>query len=246
LANYIVIPASSPGTANVGTVFNLYVTGVAVPANLQVTPAATGMTFSPGMVSVPSTGVASFTGTAIAAATYSIAFSNNGGLVDPSALSFTVGAGCYFSSQTDLENRWGQQNIATWSDTNGQGFANEQRIQAALTWAQQYINGRFYGAGLWSAQQSANMALGAFGQTLANEWTCVLAGYWLYTSRGLVDKEMEGKIAPAYHRALNEIELNAWSRLGGWDAPERWPQTDGGPIARWPNEFGTAPAPGPG
>jgi phage gp36-like protein len=246
VANYVVTVPITPGIAGVASTLSIYVVGVVVPGGLQITPAATGLMFSPTPVPVGSTGLATFTATATAPGTYSISFTNNGALADPAAVSLQIDVGCFYASQTDLETRWGTQNIATWSDTDSTGSANETRIQAALTWAANYINSSMYGAGIWTVQNGSNLALGPYSTILCNQWCCVLAAEWLYLSRGLQDEEYKSKIEPAAILAKNEIHTAAWGRLSGFDAVQRWPQTDGGPIAHNANDWGTAPAPGPG
>ena len=59
---------------------------------------------------------------------------------------YTGGAVGIYSAQTDLEARYGSQNIAAWSAVDGQSTANTQGIQIALTYADTVIQDYFRGS----------------------------------------------------------------------------------------------------
>jgi phage gp36-like protein len=84
----------------------------------------------------------------------------------------------YYATQDDVENRFGIDNIRIWSQLdNTVETADETRIQAALDYADAYINAFFRGS------QYAAPLVFATGGDVAKVWAATIAGEWLFRSR---------------------------------------------------------------
>lgn len=88
----------------------------------------------------------------------------------------------YYITQADIENVFGTENVATWSNLDSDSTtADTDRITAAIAWAEQEINDRFRG-GPYALPFSA---LSSGGLRPIIDWCAKLAGAWLYQSRGI-------------------------------------------------------------
>lgn len=85
-----------------------------------------------------------------------------------------------YISQTDIENVYGQTNVAIWSNLDGSSTsADATRIAAAIAYAEDHVDDRF--------RQSiyAVPIAGSSGSvpTKVKDWCAKLAGEWLYRGR---------------------------------------------------------------
>jgi phage gp36-like protein len=125
-----------------------------------------------------------------------------------------------YAAQTDIENVFGPYNVSRWSDmdnTNNPPVPNIQRIQAALDFSSADINNYFR-----DGPYQLPLSPSSDGQTLTF-WSAVIAGVWLYNSRGQRDREGAGnQYQPMLERVYAEMGLykGGAKRL---NAPRRWP-----------------------
>jgi phage gp36-like protein len=80
-----------------------------------------------------------------------------------------------YSTRTDLENKFGVDNILKWSDIECNGSVDASRIALAITTADEDIDDRFR-ATRYSLPFSPV-------PRKVSEWSAVLAGIWLFDSR---------------------------------------------------------------
>ena len=129
-----------------------------------------------------------------------------------------------FASQSDIEDQFGAVNVAIWSNldnvatSGGAPTANAQRIQAALDWGDATINDTFLVLGNYTTPLSPE----GTAAVLCRRWAAILAGSWLYLSRGLRDGDQQGNhlktmqdqvmAAMKQHRSHEKL-----------DAARRWP-----------------------
>jgi hypothetical protein len=132
-----------------------------------------------------------------------------------------------YASTDDLNNRWGPNNIAAWSDLDGDDsppIYNDARTQDGFNTTDAYIQGRFIDYGNYA------YPLQPLGSDIwrVKEWSRTLCGEWLYFNRGLRavtkgdDADMTGNaIKNAGDQVRREIEeYRARERL---NAARRWP-----------------------
>jgi phage gp36-like protein len=143
-----------------------------------------------------------------------------------------VAAG-YYAIQADIENVFGSYNVSRWSDmdnTSNPPNTNCARVQAALDYSTAEINNYFR-----DGPYELPLSLSSDPQTLTN-WSAVIAGAWLYFSRGQRDREGAGnQYLPMLQRIYADMALykGGTKRL---NAPRRWPT----PSA--PSAANTAPS----
>ena len=89
-------------------------------------------------------------------------------------------AGTYIED-TDLNNAWGTVNIAAWSDLTGGKTADDDRIDAAIAWAENRVENRFRRS---RYEVPFGKVDGEYDEQL-KYWMAVYAGNWLYQSRGI-------------------------------------------------------------
>lgn len=90
-----------------------------------------------------------------------------------------------YSTKTDIESVYGVTNVAVWSQLNesasraatGIPAADSARINAAIAYADAVIDDRFRG-GRYAVPLSPV-------SPIVTNWSAVLAGIWLYRSRGV-------------------------------------------------------------
>ena len=107
-----------------------------------------------------------------------------------------------YSAQSDIENRFGRDNIRKWSNLSGGTAADLTRIAAAIAWADAYIDGRFRGG-------RHTVPLTDTTEPVLVNWSRSLAGWWLYTSRGLRDDNDEADKLQADRDEIDK-EINAY------------------------------------
>jgi phage gp36-like protein len=94
-----------------------------------------------------------------------------------------------YAAQADVESQFGTKNVAAWSQLdNSQSSADVSRIQQALNFADAKIISTFASYGNYA------MPLAPVGTdaALVTRWAAVLAGAWLYQSRGMRDDDPQG------------------------------------------------------
>jgi hypothetical protein len=210
-------------SASLPTLFTIYATGGTVPDGLQITPAGIGLTITPSPVPVGSSGVATFTAIA-SPGTYTITFTNSGSLPDVDPITVVFGAQGQFATQGDIEDQFGITNVAVWSNldnnqTNAQTpTANVSRIQAALQWADAKIINLFFTQGNYT---TPIVPLGT-DVILLKRWDAILAGTWLYLSRGLRDDDAQGNhLKKLQDETIAEIMSHRGKEK--LNAARRWP-----------------------
>ena len=107
-----------------------------------------------------------------------------------------------YASLDDVVNRFGAENIATWSNTeNNDRELDYGRIVAALDYADNHINDRF-------RDSRYETPLSPISTTIKN-WAVTLAGVWLYESRG-ADELQEGARVHSlqFFRSMVEAEID--------------------------------------
>lgn len=105
-----------------------------------------------------------------------------------------------YIAQSDVESRWGTNNVLQWSNLdNSTTSADTTRIAAAITFAEAYVQDRLRG-GPYTIPFSANSS-GAM-ETLEHQMA-TLAGCWLYSSRGTNDTDTDAKL----DAARNDVDL---------------------------------------
>lgn len=96
-----------------------------------------------------------------------------------------------YSAQADLNNVWGSDNVAAWSDLTGGGTADTSRISQAIAWADRRIDNRFRRQSRYVIPFTVG-ADGTYDDQLV-DWSAVLAGDWLYRSRQVRRRRREGE-----------------------------------------------------
>ena len=141
-----------------------------------------------------------------------------------------------FAAQSDVEDQFGRANVAAWSQldnsqsTDGTAVADEDRILRALQWADAKINHIFCVQGNYAAPlvPQGDDAL------LLCRWAAVLAGAWLYLSRGLRDGDAVGNhLQRLEDEAIAEMTVCRASQH--LQAARRWP-TATSPVGYLPRE----------
>jgi phage gp36-like protein len=90
-----------------------------------------------------------------------------------------------YITQTDIENLFGIENVARWSQLdNSSTLADEGRISAAIEWAGAEVDMAF-------ADGPYELPLSP-ADAVVKHWAAVLAGAWLYSARGQADDDPQG------------------------------------------------------
>lgn len=100
---------------------------------------------------------------------------------------------------TDIEDRFGVENVARWSQLdNDVTTADLNRVQAAIDWSYATINDTL-------RDGPYAIPLSPVGQSVRS-WAATLAGWWLYSSRGLRDETPDGSFMQQhYDKAMREL-----------------------------------------
>ena len=133
-------------------------------------------------------------------------------------------AGTYINKD-DLEAEFGESNIIVWSNKeNTTGTANNTAVQAAIDYAERYVEDRFRGSKYAVPFVPKSGAL-----TTVIHWCIRLAGWKLYAARGLRDKDDEGNQLDGIKEDVN-AEIN--STLAGMRKldVELYTATPSGPV----------------
>jgi phage gp36-like protein len=131
-----------------------------------------------------------------------------------------------YASQSDIESQFGIDNVRVWSQLdNSLTTADLTRIQSALDFADAKIISTFAQFGNYATPLNPINE----GIPLARRWAAVIAGTWLYQSRGLRDTDPLGDHIA---RLTNLVELEMLRYRG----PDKFPASP-----RWPTA--TAPTP---
>jgi len=118
-----------------------------------------------------------------------------------------------YAQQSDIEDVFGTDNVATWSQLdNDVTTADTDRIARAIAWADAYINNRMRGL-RWRIP-----IVGTEASVIVTDWSANLCGWWLQRPRGSTEEMVEAKA-----RVDREIDMySAGTRQ--WDAGETDPQ----------------------
>lgn len=91
--------------------------------------------------------------------------------------------------ESDIQARFGIDNVNTWADLDNDDVPDAGRVDASIAYAEDRIDD-FFRDGRYAIPFAFR---GVISQTLKN-WAAVLAGWWLYTSRGMRDEEAGERI----------------------------------------------------
>jgi len=104
-------------------------------------------------------------------------------------------AGNYIS-QSDIENIFGVNNVIAYSNLDSDNTTvNITRVQAAIEWAESYVNSRFRNG-------KYQIPFPTTCKEVVN-WCATLAGIWLYEARGMRDGNEEGNKLSDKKREIN-------------------------------------------
>lgn len=90
-----------------------------------------------------------------------------------------------YITQSDVEARFGSENVAIWADLDNDGSADTGRVAAAISYAEGFMESSLRGTG-YTVPFSFNNTR---DQQLMKSMMAELAGWWLYTSRGIKEDE---------------------------------------------------------
>ena len=123
-----------------------------------------------------------------------------------------------YSTIADLNNCWGDPNIQAWSDLAGAGVPDTSRIAAAQAWADAQIDVLLIGG----PYALPLVILDASTRIVVTNWSTVLAGHWLYFSRGLLDKDEQGNKLEDRRKKIEEEIRGASQSRPRLNAQRRW------------------------
>lgn len=124
-----------------------------------------------------------------------------------------------YAAQSDVESQFGIDNVRVWSQLdNTQTAADVSRIQQALNYADGKIISTFANYGNYVTPLAP---LGT-DVALVTRWAAVIAGAWLYQSRGLRDEDSEGDHV-AQLQSQVEAEMQRYRGGEKLNAARRWP-----------------------
>ena len=105
-----------------------------------------------------------------------------------------------YISKSDVETVFGISNVATWSNLdNTQAGANEDRIDAAIAYAEAAINDWLRGGRYAVPITGTSVAV----PRVVVDWAAKYAGVWLYQSRGQLDTDETGNKLTAIKEAVD-------------------------------------------
>jgi len=108
-----------------------------------------------------------------------------------------------YVSKADLENVFGKDNIATWSNLDGEAGADEARIATAIAVAEEDIENRFRD-GRYAIPFSPI-------PLVVKDWCARLAGIWLFENRPGFNKSDEEKEGFEDVRDIIDREIEAYT-----------------------------------
>jgi phage gp36-like protein len=124
-----------------------------------------------------------------------------------------------YAAQSDIESQFGIDNVRVWSQLdNTQPTADVTRIQQALDFADGKIISAFINFGNYVTPLAP---LGS-DAVLVTRWAAIIAGAWLYQSRGLRDDDSQGDHVGRL-RSQVESEMLRYRGNEKLNAARRWP-----------------------
>ena len=136
-----------------------------------------------------------------------------------------------YENTCDVQAVFGINNIASWSNLDGGDTLDPVRMQVALNWADATIQSLFKNYGNYVYPLSPVNE----GIVIVNYWGSVLAGVWLYESRGLRDDdELGNHLTKLKNNVMNQI--NDYRMANLLSASLRWPQSQA-PTGYSPRQF---------
>ncbi|MDP9175564.1 MAG: DUF1320 domain-containing protein [Planctomycetota bacterium] len=129
-----------------------------------------------------------------------------------------------YAAQSDIESQFGTNNIATWSQLdNTQTTPDINRIQQSLNYADARIISLFATYGNYATP----LAPIGTDVTLVTRWAAIIAGAWLYQSRGLSDTDpqqnhiaqLAAQVETQMQKYRSTEKLNAAKRFPAATAP---------------------------
>jgi hypothetical protein len=124
-----------------------------------------------------------------------------------------------YAAQGDVESQFGIDNVRVWSQLdNSQTIADVSRIQQSLNFADGKIISTFANFGNYVTP----LAPIGTDAALVTRWAAVIAGAWLYQSRGLRDDGAGGDHI-ARLQAQVETEMLQYRGNEKLNAARRWP-----------------------
>ena len=108
-----------------------------------------------------------------------------------------------YIKQSDIENVFGQDNIAIWSNLTGGVSVDSTRITAAINYAEGLIDDTFRG-GRYTIPFSPV-------PTMIKDWSSKLAGIWLFMCRPLFKKDKESSEGLVDMREMTLDEMDAYT-----------------------------------
>lgn len=110
-----------------------------------------------------------------------------------------------YATRTDLENRWGVENIRQWSNlAPGTTATDDARVTLALDYAAAQIDSSFRAGGFVVPL----VGTGSIEIVKLREWSVVIAGKWIYSSRGTQDDNATGdKLSEDFDATMEDIAL---------------------------------------
>jgi phage gp36-like protein len=131
-----------------------------------------------------------------------------------------------YAAQSDIESQFGIDNVRVWSQLdNSQTTADVSRIQQALNFADGKIISAFANFGNYVTPL---VPIGT-DAVIVTRWAAVIAGAWLYQSRGLRDENAEGDHISQLQSQV-EAEMLRYRGNEKLNAARRWP-TATAPVA---------------
>jgi hypothetical protein len=124
-----------------------------------------------------------------------------------------------YAVQSDVESQFGIDSVRVWSQLdNSQTTADVSRIQQALDFADGKIISTFANFGNYVTP------LAPIGTDIAlvTRWAAVIAGAWLYQSRGMRDIDAQSDHIAGL-RAIVETEMLRYRASEKLNAARRWP-----------------------
>lgn len=116
-----------------------------------------------------------------------------------------------YISQTDIENVYGTDNVAAWSDLTGGDTANTTRIASAISYAEGFVENYFR----VSRYQVPFVQLSGAYDVVLVDWMAVLAGDWLYRSREVRRKtDTPGRTSANVERVKEEMSDTLALKVG--------------------------------
>lgn len=107
-----------------------------------------------------------------------------------------------YCTQTDIENRYGTTNVAVWSNLdNDNTSANATRIAAAIAYADAVVEDEMRG----SEYKLPLTATNGGTPTMITFLAAAIAGWWLFSSRGVRDTEQGREMTAIYQGAIGKL-----------------------------------------